>query len=200
MNHVQPIAAPDADLRLFTGVFSETESERLFAELREAIAWRQDSITIGGRPVLTPRLTAWYGDPGAVYRYSGVTLVPMVWIDPLSEIRKRVEAVTEAGYNSVLANLYRDGRDSVGWHSDDEPELGGPIASVSFGAVRRFVLRHKKRKDAPEIELWLPAGSVLLMQGPTQCYWRHRLPKTARPVGPRINLTFRTILEPSPGR
>ncbi len=193
--HSERIAAPGATLRLFEQVFSEAHCDRLFAELRHGIHWRQDSLRIRGRRIPMPRLTAWYGDSQATYSYSGITLFPQPWIPVLCEIKARVEAVAATSFNSVLANLYRDGRDSVAWHSDDEPELGERpiIASVSFGAVRRFVLRHKQRKEIARVNVLLPNGSVLLMEGDTQRFWEHQVPKTAKKIGTRINLTFRTI-------
>jgi alkylated DNA repair dioxygenase AlkB len=141
-----------------------------------------------------PRLSAWYGDAGAVYTYSGLRLEPLPWTPVLLEIKQATERLSGTRFNSVLLNLYRDGQDSMGWHSDDEPELGPEpvIASVSLGALRRFVFQHKKRRW--RIALDLEPGSVLLMAGATQHHWRHALPKTRRPVAPRINLTFRTIL------
>jgi alkylated DNA repair dioxygenase AlkB len=144
--------------------------------------------------VASPRLSAWYGDPGAIYSYSGLRLEPLPWTPVLLEIRQVVTDLAETPFNSVLLNLYRDGQDSMGWHSDAEPELGrNPvIASVSLGAVRRFVLRHKKRKEQ-HIALELESGSVLVMGGALQHYWRHALPKIRQAVGPRINLTFRLI-------
>jgi alkylated DNA repair dioxygenase AlkB len=183
----------DAAVVLHRRVFCGADHDRLFAALRDSIAWEQHKIRVYGRTLAAPRLSAWYGDPGAVYRYSGLRLEPVAWAPPLLEIKARVEALAGSAFNSVLLNLYRDGQDSVGWHSDAEPELGrNPIvASVSLGAERRFVFQHKKRRHC--LQLDLEPGSVLIMGGSTQHYWRHQLPKTARPVGARINLTFRTI-------
>lgn len=165
-------------------------------ELRVGVEWEQKVIQIYGREVASPRLTAWYGDPGAVYSYSGITLDPLPWIRPIVEVKQRIEALAGCSFNSVLANQYRDGLDSMGWHSDDEPELGEEpvIASVSFGAVRRFLLRHRMRKDLEVLEFPLGGGAGLVMRGPTQRHWRHQVPKTGRKVGVRVNLTFRQIL------
>ena len=183
----------DAEVALYRGVFRGADHDRLFAALRDSIAWEQHKIRVYGRTLAAPRLSAWYGDAGAVYSYSGLRLEPRAWTAPLLEIKARVEALAESAFNSVLLNLYRDGQDSVGWHSDAEPELGrNPlVASVSLGAERRFVFQHKKKRHY--LALDLEPGSVLIMGGSTQHYWRHQLPKTGRPVGARINLTFRTI-------
>jgi alkylated DNA repair dioxygenase AlkB len=161
----------------------------LFAELRTETPWRQEAGR--GRPF--PRLTAWYAEPGLTYSYSGVTHRALDWTPALREIRRRVEESSGATFNSLLLNLYRDGRDSIGYHSDDEPELGvNPvIASLSLGAVRQFVLRHKKNKD--KLTFQLAPGSLLVMGGTCQHHWIHGVPKTAEEVGERINLTFRLI-------
>jgi alkylated DNA repair dioxygenase AlkB len=191
------IAAPDADLLHWPTLLDGPSADRLLAALLTEVAWERHVVRIAGRDLPCPRLSAWYGDPGATYTYSGLSLRPAPWIEPVAEIRRAVEAATGRIFDSVLANLYRDGGDSMGWHSDDEAELGPdpPIASVSLGATRRFVLRHRRRRDAPRLDLPLAHGSLLLMQGPTQHYWRHALPKTRRPVGARVNLTFRRIVE-----
>ena len=162
--------------------------DRLLAE----IDWRQDEARIMGRTVALPRLTAWYGDAG--YRYSGIDNPPRPWLPLLLELKGVAETLAGARFNSVLLNLYRDGRDGMGWHSDDERSLGPEpvIASLSFGATRRFRLKHKTRTDHV-LALDLPSGSCLVMAGSLQHHWRHALPKTARPVGPRVNLTFRLI-------
>jgi len=144
---------------------------------------------------MQPRLTAWYGDPGKAYSYSGITMQPHNWTKALLEIKQRIEAVAGASFNSALLNLYRDGKDSMGWHRDNEKELGiNPvIGSVSFGAARTFVLRHytdKKLKQSIE----LTHGSFLLMRGRTQHCWEHSLPKRITSTGERINITFRRIL------
>ena len=190
---IQAIPLPDGVITLYRNVF-EAGHDRLFQSLYTEIPWQQQVITLYGRAVASPRLSAWYGDPGAVYRYSGLRLEPLPWTPVLLEIRQVVTDLAETPFNSVLLNLYRDGQDSMGWHSDAEPELGrNPvIASVSLGAVRRFVLRHKKRKEQ-HIALELEPGSVLVMAGALQHHWRHALPKTRQVVGPRINLTFRLI-------
>jgi alkylated DNA repair dioxygenase AlkB len=152
---------------------------------------------------LQPRLTAWYGDATARYSYSGLDLTPQPWTPALLALRTQVEQATGVTFNSVLLNLYRTGQDSMGWHADDEPELGPEpvIASISLGATRRFRLRPRHSQQLPHAPLGLdlPSGSLLVMRGTTQQHWQHAVPKTARPVGPRLNLTFRTI-HAQPGR
>jgi alkylated DNA repair dioxygenase AlkB len=169
--------------------FGPAEADGLLGALRDGTAWRQE---VGrGRPF--PRLTAWYADRGVDYRYSGVTHVGTGWTATLDAVRRRVEAAAGAAFNSVLLNRYRDGRDSIGMHADDEPELGvNPVvASVSLGAARTFVLRHRKTRE--KVTLELAHGSLLVMAGACQHHWLHGVPKTARDVGERINLTFREI-------
>ena len=144
----------------------------------------------------SPRLSAWHGDPDARYAYSGIVHDPLPWLPVLLEIKARIEAALASRFNAALANLYRDGRDGMGWHSDNERELGSTpmIASASFGAVRRFALRH--RASGRRESLLLDSGSLLIMAGDSQRCWQHALPKTAKPCGPRINLTFRYVVAP----
>ncbi|HVE93296.1 MAG TPA: alpha-ketoglutarate-dependent dioxygenase AlkB [Acidimicrobiales bacterium] len=174
--------------------FSAGDSDRLLDALERETEWRHEEITVAGRRVLQPRLTAWQGDPGAEYRYSGLALQPRPWGRAACEIRAVAEALAQTTFDSVLLNLYRDGHDSMGWHADDEKVLGVEpvIASVSFGGLRRFVLR---RRDDPAVRVEVePAhGSAIVMAGRTQHEWMHAVPKTARAVEPRINLTFRRI-------
>ena len=171
---------------LYRQAFAPAESARLFAALHRETAWQQPVIVLYGRSINSPRLSAWHGDPDAVYRYSGLRLEPMPWTPTLLDMRERVEALAVARFNSVLLNLYRDGQDSMGWHSDDEPELGrNPvIASISLGARRRFLLQHKKRRL--RLEWSLEDGDMLVLGGTTQHYWRHHVPKT-RPTGGAAN-------------
>lgn len=187
----------DGDVRLYRHWWSEARAAELFEILYREIAWQQSHIRMHGKIVAVPRLDVWYGDPGRRYRYSGVQFNPQPWTPTLKAIKVELETRECLTFNSLLANLYRSGRDSVAWHSDDEPELGhNPvIASLSLGAERRFTLRHKTRKELPPVRLDLPAGSLLIMAGPTQHHWQHQLGKTARAVGPRINLTFRTVFD-----
>lgn len=187
---------PDADIRLFPNFYDSATASALFHELHNQTPWAQRQVKVYGQLHPEPRLTAWYGEAGKRYSYSGLTLDPLPWTPALLQIKARVDAAAKVEFNSVLLNLYRDGRDSNGWHQDNEPELGhNPvIASLSLGALRRFQLRHKVRQDVPKLELDLPHGSLLVMAGPTQHCWQHQLPKTAKPVEARINLTFRVIL------
>ena len=191
----QILSLPDAEVVYYPQAFSPSESDAFLAELISTIAWRQDNIKIYGREIPQPRLTAWYGDEAAIYTYSNITNHPLPWLSVLQQIRQRCEAIAAANFNSVLLNYYRDGQDSMGWHQDNETELGMQpvIASVSFGATRRFQLRHKKRKDLAAINIDLEHGSLLLMRGTTQEFWKHQLPKTTQPISARINLTFRFI-------
>jgi alkylated DNA repair dioxygenase AlkB len=169
--------------------FTPAEADTLFAELRSATPWKQEVSR--GRPF--PRLTAWYADTGLSYRYSGVTHHAIEWTPTLRDIQTRVEYASGTDFNSLLLNLYRDGRDSIGLHADDEVELGtNPVvASVSLGAVRQFMVKHKKAKD--KLTFRLAHGSLLVMGGTCQHHWLHGVPKTEEPVGERINLTFRKI-------
>ena len=167
-----------------------------FQALRESIDWKHQPIKMFGRSVMQPRLTAWYGDEGTEYSYSGLMNYPVPWNSRLHEIKKKVEELSKHKFNSVLLNLYRDGQDSMGWHQDNEVELGvnPTIASVSFGAIRQFQMRHKFDKSIPKLDIGLQDGSVLIMSGETQKYWQHQVPKTKKLLGERINLTFRSIL------
>ena len=187
------VELPDAEVEYRRGFFGPDEALALFDALRAEIRWERHRVRIRGREVDCPRLSGWEGD--ATYAYSGITLRPAPWTPRVVAVRSRVEAATGEAFNSVLANLYRDGSDRLGWHADDEPELGPApvIASASFGAPRRFLLR-PKRGGGASVPIVLEPGSLLVMRGPTQRHWLHSVPPTRRPVGPRINLTFRRIL------
>jgi alkylated DNA repair dioxygenase AlkB len=188
--------ADGGELVLFDPWLSAEEAARSFAELRDTLPWKQETVTIAGRRILQPRLTAWIGDPGASYAYSGLRLPPEPWTPALAGLRARVEETAGARFNSVLANHYRGGDDSTGMHADKEKELGqNPlIASVSLGAPRRFVMAYTgKQKGVRKIDLPLGGGSLLVMRGTTQHFWRHGVPKEPG-AGARINLTFRRIL------
>jgi alkylated DNA repair dioxygenase AlkB len=180
----------DGEAFLITDAMPPAAADRLFAALRDGIAWRAETALVMGRRIALPRLTAWYGE--AAYTYSGIRNAPAPWIADLLVVKAIAERCADAGFNAVLCNLYRDGRDSVSWHADDEQAMGERpvIASISLGAVRRFQLRHKARRELT-VALDLPHGCCLVMAGATQRHWLHQLPKTARPVGPRVNLTFR---------
>ena len=180
----------DGGLLVFDRNFLDVEqADALMASLRVATPWTQEASR--GRPF--PRLTAWYADAGLSYSYSGVTHLPIPWTAELLEIKARMERASSTTWNSLLLNYYRDGRDSMGFHADDEAELGlNPvIGSMSLGASRRFVLKHLATRET--LNFTLEHGSLLIMAGTTQHFWKHAIPKTAKPVGPRINLTFRSI-------
>jgi alkylated DNA repair dioxygenase AlkB len=181
----------DGEVWLLERAILAQDADRLFHDLNASIAWRQEMATIMGRRVPIPRLTAWHGEAG--YVYSGIAMRPAPWTPPLLELKRCAEAHAARAFNSVLLNLYRDGRDSVSWHADNEAGLGrNPvIASMSLGATRRFQLKH--RQSGARVALDLAHGSCLIMAGATQHHWLHQLPKTAQPVGPRINLTFRSM-------
>ncbi len=189
---------PDADIRYWRRAFASDEADSLFAILRATTAWEAENIVVFGQRHLAPRLVAWHGDENASYTYSGTYHEPRAWTPELLGIRTRICDLTGHTFNSVLLNLYRDGRDGMGWHADDERELGlNPlIASVSLGAARRFKLRHRVNKDAA-LTLDLEHGSLLLMSGATQHHYVHSVPKTARVVAERINLTYRCVLDSS---
>ncbi|WP_461519514.1 alpha-ketoglutarate-dependent dioxygenase AlkB family protein [Porticoccus sp.] len=189
------IDLPDGVLRYWPSLIPPLEASRMQALLQSQVAWEQSEITIAGQRRKIPRLNAWYGEPGADYSYSGRLFRALPWLPELAELKQLVERITGAAFNSALVNLYRDGQDSVDWHSDDEPELGrNPvIASISLGAVRRFQIKHKMRRDLPLQTLELGHGSLLLMAGEFQYYWRHRLPKMKGLSEPRVNITFRQV-------
>jgi alkylated DNA repair dioxygenase AlkB len=189
------IQLPGAELTLLRDADLGAPYAALFDQLQGEIAWREESIRLFGKTYLQPRLLAWYGDSSASYRYSGIRHEPLPWLPVLAQLRERVEALSGARYNSVLANLYRNERDSMGLHADDEPELGAQptIASLSLGEERIFRLKHRSRKDLAPLRLPLGAGSLLVMKGETQQHWKHEIPKQTRPCGARINLTFRLV-------
>lgn len=189
------IDLPDGVVRYWPALIPKTEADGMMALLQSQVAWEQSEITIAGQRLKIPRLNAWYGDRGSDYSYSGRLFRARPWLPVLAELKQRVEQTTGASFNSALVNLYRDGQDSVDWHSDDEPELGrNPlIASISLGAVRRFQIKHKTRRDLALKTLELDHGSLLLMAGEFQHHWRHRLPKMKGLSQPRINITFRRV-------
>lgn len=197
---------PGADMRLCPGWLGRSEADALLTSLREAVAWENHRVRLFGRELPSPRLSCWIGDPGTGYTYSGTRFEPRPWPEPLLDLRQRVERDCDARFNSVLANLYRDGDDAMGWHSDDEPELGHApvIASLSLGATRRFRLRPKRAKVVGERvasqAIELEHGSLLRMAGETQRHYQHALPRTRSVRDARINLTFRWIdISRSPG-
>ncbi len=190
----EDLEAPDANLRIYRGFLTPDLAQKYYAELHSGVPWQQDQITLYGKEHPLPRLHCWYGDLGLAYKWSGVQMNPVPWSPSLLEIRKLLESETGNTFNSLLANLYRSGKDTVGWHSDDEPELGPEpvIASLSLGATRDFVLRHKLLPKTTQVKIPLASGDLFVMSGITQHYWQHALPRRAF-AGARINLTFRTI-------
>ena len=193
-NAVQEIPLVDGDLTLYRNGFSTQEADEYFTQLQDTLAWTQEKITMYGKTHNVPRLSAWYGDERVPYTYSGITAYGLPWTESLQTIKARVEQLAGAQFNSVLANLYRDGADSVSWHADDESELGPApvIASVSLGQERTFQLKHKSDKTL-KTNVLLPHGSVLVMRGATQQHWLHQIAKSRRVMSPRINFTFRLV-------
>ena len=183
----------DADLLLWRQVDLGCDDTALMQQLIDDTEWRQQEITVYGKAYLQPRLSAWHGDLG--YRYSGIRLEPAPWTPLLQQLRQRIELLTGRQFNSVLLNYYRDQNDAMGMHSDDERELGPrpAIASLSLGGKRDFVLKHRTRRDLASLRLPLESGSLLLMQGETQKYWRHGINRLKRNCEPRLNLTFRQV-------
>ena len=186
------IDGPDGRARLWPDAVADPAA--LMAELDGTVDWQTEFIRMFGKTHEVPRKVAWHGDAGAVYRYAGVTHEPAPWFPALATLRETVAALAGAPFNSVLLNRYRDGNDHMGWHRDNERELGEHpvIASVSLGAERRFDFRHVTTKE--RVSCLLPAGSVLVMDGPLQSMWQHRLPKATQVAEPRINLTFRHVV------
>ncbi|MDB5072624.1 MAG: repair system protein [Candidatus Eremiobacteraeota bacterium] len=168
-------------------------ADELLRELLGAVPWKQEHLRLYGRAIPFPRLTAWYGDSGAVYTYSGIVNVPRAWTAGLARLRDRLHVALGVRFNSALLNLYRTGSDGMGWHADDEPELGERpvIASLSLGATRRFELRRLPKGDTRGLAL--EHGSLLVMSGETQSCWKHQVPKETTVRAPRVNLTFRVI-------
>ena len=203
----ESIDLPGAELRFAPAWLSPADADALFADLHAEIVWETHRIRMFGREIDSPRRSCWIGDPGAVYTYSRTRFEPRPWPSALLPVRRRLAQALGLDFDSVLANLYRDGRDSMGWHSDDEPELGPApvIASLSLGGTRRFVfkprrsavLAHGNGSRADDRRgLPLSHGSLLVMSGDTQANYLHALPATAKPVAARINLTFRRIGRP----
>jgi alkylated DNA repair dioxygenase AlkB len=188
------IELQNGKLMFFEDFFDIKKSDIYFSTLGNTISWHQDKMNIYGKEVYLPRLSAWYGDNFKSYTYSGIKLKPLEWTTELMEIKTKIDALSNVTFNSVLLNRYRNGNDSISWHSDNEPELGkNPvIGSINFGSTRRFMLKHKKDKSLT-YELELKHGSFLLMFGELQHYWLHQVPKTSKKIGERINLTFRVI-------
>lgn len=184
----------DAEIIYYPHFFDKKEADAIFAQLTNDIPWQQDDIQVFGKMHRQPRLTALFGNEGKPYSYSNIKMQPHPWNLLLQKIKSAVESVSDTNFTTVLLNQYRDGKDSNGWHADNEKELGlNPIiASVSFGAERIFQLKHNSISGLKQ-NILLEHGSLLLMKGTTQHFWKHQIPKTAKPIGSRINLTFRVI-------
>lgn len=191
---VVTLTQTDGKLELVEQFILETEAQHLLQSLLGELAWHDEDIMMFGKTIRVPRRVCWYGDPGAAYTYSGARHEPLPWTPTLQELKQRVEQFTHHTFNSVLGNLYRDGTDSMGWHADKEKELGAQpfIASLSFGATRRFRLQHNK--SGQRVDVALCSGSLLTMGGLLQKNWRHAVPKEPAVTQPRINLTFRNII------
>lgn len=174
------------------------EARKYMEGLMGGIEWRNDEAVIFGRHIITKRKVAWYGDSDYGYKYSGIVRQALPWTPELMELKRLTEELTGVRYNSCLLNLYHDGDEGMAWHSDDERELqpGGAIASLSLGAERKFLFRHKQTRQT--VEVLLAAGSLLVMKGVTQDRWQHSLPKTKKVTRPRVNLTFRMMMKASP--
>lgn len=184
----------DAEITYYPHFFDKKEADVIFAELTNEIPWQLDDIRVFGKIHPQPRLTALFGNEGKPYSYSNIKMQPHTWNPILQKIKSRVESVSDTNFTTVLLNQYRDGKDSNGWHADNEKELGtNPIiASISFGAERVFQLKHNSISGLKQ-NILLEHGSLLLMKGTTQHFWKHQIPKTSKPIGSRINLTFRVI-------
>lgn len=183
------------EVMLFRGWLTPSQAREKMVSLMEDMTWSSETLRMFGRQITVPRQVAWYGDPGAGYRYSGVDHDPLPWLPELEDLRNRVQHHTRCQFNGMLGNLYRDGTDHMGWHSDDEPTLGPSptLASISLGATRRMRFRHRRR-ELPGIGVDLAAGDLLVMSGDIQRHWQHAVMRTSRKVGPRINLTFRLLV------
>ncbi|WP_029038348.1 alpha-ketoglutarate-dependent dioxygenase AlkB family protein [Salinimicrobium xinjiangense] len=193
MNYPQNILPLEGEAWYFGKIFPAAEAEAYFQKLLDKANWQHDEVMMYGKRIITARKTAWYGEEEFEYTYSKITRKAGLWIPELLPLKAKVEEVTGLKFNSCLLNLYHSGEEGMSWHSDAEAELGKEpaIASVSLGAQRKFVMKHKA--SAEKIELQLEPGSLLLMAGETQQHWLHSLPKTKKVKEPRINLTFRNI-------
>ena len=194
-NSLPELVHLDTKIYLYRNFLYDEQDKILYKDLIEHIAWQQDLIKFYGRKIPLPRLTAWYGDDGISYTYSGILMYPHPWTPTLSLVKRWIENKAQHQFNSVLLNQYRNGNDSVAWHSDDEPELGQDpiIASLSLGASRKFELRSRSQPNLDKIEILLNSGDLLIMGEGTQQNWQHQIPKMRKVKETRINLTFRNI-------
>ncbi len=189
----QNLLPQDGEVYYHGVVFDQAQADDYFNELMHEIDWQADQAQFAGKIIKTARKVAWHGERDFRYRYSGVEKIALPWTKTLLSIKAAIEQKSQTTYNSCLLNLYHDGSEAMSWHSDGEKDLkqGAAIASVSFGAERRFMFKHKQAKE--KVAIVLAHGSLLIMQGETQQHWQHRLPPTVKVTEPRINLTFRTI-------
>jgi alkylated DNA repair dioxygenase AlkB len=196
LNTPEPIAilAKDGEAEYLNNFYALDECHDLFKNLLSSLPWESDQIIMFGKLVTTSRKVVWVADPECLYTYSGIQKIPQNWTNELLQIKHKLEQVTGHNYNSCLLNLYHNGNEGMGWHSDNEKELDSttPIASVSLGARRKFAFRHKQDKTTTSV--FLENGSLLMMHPPMQEHWQHSLLKTKIVTSPRINLTFRKIL------
>lgn len=190
------ISISNGRLAYYPDFLSKEKADNLLERLREQVSYRQNTIKMFGKIYDEPRLTAWYADTGLSYTYSGIQMKTLAWSDLLYQLKGDVEQRTSATFNSALLNYYRDGQDSMGWHQDNEKELGlnPTIASLSLGATRKFQLKHIGDTLIPRQEIALTHGSLLIMSGEIQHYWKHQIPKTQKVITDRINITFRKII------
>ena len=191
------IQSVNLSLKYIENFFNLDESKLYMRNLTQSVLWRREKIKMWGKEIVTKRRIAWYADDGKSYTYSGSTFFPSQWNNVLLQLKEKVENYSEIKFNSVLLNEYPNGEVGMGWHSDDEKELGTDpiIASLSFGADRDFIFKHKTDRSIENVKLHLKSGSLLLMLGSTQHYWKHSLPKRLKVKEPRINLTFRNIIQ-----
>tara|TARA_B110000459_G_scaffold43210_2_gene47432 strand:- start:12448 stop:13050 length:603 start_codon:yes stop_codon:yes gene_type:complete len=185
----------DGTVNYFAKIFNQNEADYFTEKLLTNIEWRNDEAIIFGKKIITKRKVAWYGEKEFEYTYSKITKHALIWTTELLELKKKVEEKTGESFNSCLLNLYHSGNEGMAWHSDNEKNLksNGSIASLSFGATRKFSFKHKKSKE--KVGIFLEHGSLLVMKGETQRHWLHMLPTSKKIFGPRVNLTFRTIID-----
>lgn len=198
--HAEDLVTMDGTLSIIKAFYQRQQADRLFQQLTAEIDWQQEQLFIYGRRVTVPRLMSWHGDPGMHYRYSRIDHPPKPWTETLFRIKADLQQFCNSRFNSVMANMYRNGQDSMGCHADNEAELGSEpvIASISLGESRILRFRHNHNGQTLDVEL--RHGDMLLMSGTLQQYWKHELPKTGRPKSARINLTYRKIIPELAGR
>ncbi len=186
----------DGTVNYFGPILSATDSVIIYQKLLDGISWAHDELVLFGKRIITAREVAWFGDAGLSYRYSGTTKQPKSWTADLLELKALAEDLSKSRFNSCLLNLYHNGGEGMGWHSDDEKSIvrDSAIASISLGAEREFRMKHKTSGE--KVAVLLESGSLLVMKGSTQRHWLHSIPKTKKVTAPRINLTFRTMLSP----